>query len=521
MRGFRFWLGVAWLAGACGGGRSADRPDGRLDSGTVSDAGVELDGGTDGGMDGGTVDAGVLGRIGPLGETSWKPLLDSSLSHFYKWMPSKGRDDDPEGLFRMEDDMLHVLGIAPTDQEQDFGYLATRDDLANFRARVQQRWGTNTFAPRKDQLRDSGLIYHLRGEDKIWPQCIEFQIMEHSVGDLWVLSGTGVTATVHDPSASEPTFDALGQTVDVRTGRVIKWWEAEKLTDWNQLELIASGQDSAQIVNGQWLNGATNIVAESDGGWGVLDHGHLALQAEGAEVFYRAFEVRPLAYLSPPDGAVVLFDGSNADAWRGADGGTAGWKVADGSLEVVPGAGDLRTREAYGDVRLHVEFAVPPPQPNAAEQDRGNSGVYLQSRYEVQILDSFGHSISDANDCGAIYGVKDPAVNEAFPPGMWQSYDIVFHPPVWNGTTKQSNARITVVWNGSVVQQDTEVPGSTTLGDDEAPGAAPLRLQDHGHPVRFRNIWLEQIDAGTTPGSDGGTDGGVGPGPDGGSDAGP
>ncbi|MGZ6097305.1 MAG: hypothetical protein ACXWLL_02850, partial [Myxococcaceae bacterium] len=87
----------------------------------MSDAGVELDGGTDGGMDGGTVDAGVLGRIGPLGETSWKPLLDSSLSHFYKWMPSRGRDSDPQGVFRMEDDTLHVLGIAPTDQEQDFG----------------------------------------------------------------------------------------------------------------------------------------------------------------------------------------------------------------------------------------------------------------------------------------------------------------------------------------------------------------------------------------------------------------
>jgi hypothetical protein len=322
---------------------------------------------------------------------------------------------------------------------------------------------------------------------------------------------------VDDPSASEPTFDPLGQTVDVRSGRVIKWWEAENLTDWNSIELIASGQDSVHIVNGQWLNGATAIGADSGDGWESLTHGHLALQAEGAEVFYKALEVRPLAYLPPPDGAVVLFDGSNVDAWQGPDGGTPGWTVANGVLEVVPGSGDLRTHEAFGDVRLHLEFQVPPPQPQAAEQDRGNSGVYLQSRYEVQILDSFGHHVSDQNDCGAIYGVKDPAVNEAFPPGIWQSYDIVFRPAVWNGTTKQSNARVTVVWNGSVVQQDTEVPGSTTLGDAEAPGPAPLRLQDHGHPVRYRNIWLQPL---PPEGPDGGTDAGTGEGTDGGLDAG-
>jgi hypothetical protein len=106
------------------------------------------------------------------------------------------------------------------------------------------------------------------------------------------------------------------------------------------------------------------------------------------------------------------------------------------------------------------------------------------------VLDSFDHPLSGANDCGAIYGVKDADVNEPFPPGIWQSYDIVFHAPRWNGSTKQSPARITVVWNGSMVQRDVEVPGTTNLGDPEGPAPAPLRLQDHGHPVRFRNIWL-------------------------------
>jgi hypothetical protein len=441
------------------------------------------------------------------------PLLDPTLSRFYRWMPSKGRDNDPQGVFRMEGDTLHILGIPATDQEQDFGYLATRAEVGDYRARVRQKWGTNTFAPRLNQLRDSGLLYHLRGDDKIWPQCIEFQIMEHNVGDLWVLSGAGVTAPVHDPSAAEPTYDPLGPVLDVRSGRVIKWWEAESLTDWNTIELIASGQDSVQIVNGEWLNGATNIVAgDGDGGYAPLTQGHLALQAEGAEVYYEGFEVRPLAYLPPPPDAMVLFDGSNVDAWQGPDGGAPGWAVDGGVLEVVPFTGDLRTKDVYGDVRLHLEFSVPPPQPDAAEQDRGNSGVYLQSRYEVQILDSFGHVLSDANDCGAIYGVRDATVNESFPPGIWQSYDIVFRQAVWNADTKVSNARITVVWNGSLVQPEVEVPRSTTLGDPEAPGPAPLRLQDHWHPVRFRNIWLQRLPPEGAP--DGGTpDGGA---PDGG-----
>jgi hypothetical protein len=509
MRASGVCLSVVCLAVACGGA-GADRPDGR--PGPAGDAGLPP---PDAGLpDGGASDGGILGTIGPLGETSWTLLLDASLSSFYRWMPSRGRNKDPDGIFQMDGGVLHVLGIPPTDEQVDFGYLATLDDVGDYRARVEQKWGTNTFAPRLDQPRDTGLLYHVRGVDQLWPQCVEFQIMEHNTGDLWVLSGTAVTVPVADPSAAEPSFNPLGESYNLSNGRVIKWWEAESHTDWNTIELIASGQQSAQIVNGQWLNGATDIVAgDGDGGWEPLTHGHLALQAEGAETFYRSFEIRPLAYLPPPDGGVVLFDGSNVDAWQGPDGGTPGWNLVDGALEVVPGSGDLRTREAFGDVRLHLEFQVPPTPSGTDEQDRGNSGVYLQSRYEVQILDTFGHQLADANDCGAIYGVKDATVNEAFPPGIWQSYDIVFHAATWNGTTKESPARVTVVWNGSVVQQDTEVQDSTRLGEPEAPGPAPLRLQDHSNRVRFRNIWLQPLpDAGIPDG---------GP-PDGGApDAGP
>src|SRR5678816_1245239 len=326
MRAWWVWLSVAWLAAACGKSVSADRPDGRQDAGTGSDGGSPPDGGP---PDGGPPDGGGegVGSVGPLGETTWTPLLDASLSRFYSWMPSKGRDDDPEGVFRMEGDTLHVLGLPESDEAKDFGYLATSADLGNYRARVEQKWGTARFAPRKDELRDTGLLYHLRGQDQIWPQSIEFQIMEHDVGDLWMLSGTGVVAPVKDGSGSEPVFDPLGTPEGFRDGRVIKSSEPESLTDWNTLELIASGRDSAHLVNGRWVNGATAIEADQGDGWGGLSHGHLALQAEGAELFFRALEVRPLAYLPPPPEATVLFGGSDLDAWRGRDGGTAGWKV--------------------------------------------------------------------------------------------------------------------------------------------------------------------------------------------------
>ncbi|HET6984241.1 MAG TPA: DUF1080 domain-containing protein, partial [Myxococcaceae bacterium] len=295
--------------------------------------------------------------------------------------------------------------------------------------------------------------------------------------------------------ASPPTFAPLGQEASLENGQLIKSEEPESLTGWNTLELIASGRDSVNIVNGKRVNAAIELETNAGRGWVPLRQGRIALQAEGAEVFYRNVQVRPLVYLPPPPGAVVLFDGSSVAAWEGADGASARWRLVDGAMEVVPGTGDLHSRRWFGDVHVHVEFQVPPSSPGAAEQDRGNSGVYLEGRYEVQVLDSFGSTLSGANDCGAIYGVKDADVNESFPPGIWQSYDIAFRAPRWSGSTKVSPARITVVWNGTRVQKDVEVWGSTTLGDPEVPGESdgPLRLQDHGHPVRYRNIWVQRL----------------------------
>ncbi len=185
----------------------------------------------------------------------------------------------------------------------------------------------------------------------------------------------------------------------------------------------------------------------------------------------------------PPAGGVVLFDGTNADAFPGA-------KVSEDKSGtdklLIPAA---TSKQKFQGCTLHVEFRTP-FEPKARGQGRGNSGVYLQGRYEVQVLDSFGLEGKD-NECGGIYSVSAPRVNMCYPPLAWQTYDIDYTPAEFAEGKKVKNARMTVRHNGVVVQENVEIPRATTaapVGEGEAPG--PLYLQDHGNAVRYRNIWL-------------------------------
>ena len=198
---------------------------------------------------------------------------------------------------------------------------------------------------------------------------------------------------------------------------------------------------------------------------------------------------------TPPAGAVVLFDGSNLDQWEGADGKTpARWKLVDGRAMQVAGGG-IKTKRAFdGHFKLHVEFRVP-YMPDAQGQARGNSGVYLQGRYEVQVLDSYGLDSKD-NDCGGIYEVAKPRVNACKAPTVWQSYDIDFRAPVVRDGAKVTPATISVVQNGVVIHENVAIPvDNTRAGLGGSPSkAGPIMLQDHGNPVQFRNIWLVPLD---------------------------
>jgi hypothetical protein len=196
----------------------------------------------------------------------------------------------------------------------------------------------------------------------------------------------------------------------------------------------------------------------------------------------------------------VLFDGQSLASWRLADSSQAParWKVANGYMEVAPGAGGIATAQGFGDAQLHIEWMAPVP-PEGTGQDRGNSGVFLMGQYEVQVLDSYGNDTYPDGQAGAIYGQYPPLVNASRPPGEWQSYDIVFHRPRFNSDgSLESPARMTVLHNGIMVQDNATLVGPTSHQERRPyvahPDKLPLMLQDHGHPVRYRNIWIRQLE---------------------------
>ena len=197
-----------------------------------------------------------------------------------------------------------------------------------------------------------------------------------------------------------------------------------------------------------------------------------------------------------PQGATILFDGKSLDNWTDMSGKhPAGWKVADGILEVAPGKGNILSMQLLdGDFKLHVEFRIP-YLPTRHGQDRGNSGVYVQGRYDVQVLDAYHNDTYKDGMCGAIYSVEPPSENVAKAPTVWQSYDIEFHAARFENGKKIEPVRMTVYWNGVKVHDNTKVDKDNTPsgrgGDVSKPG--PLMLQDHGSPDQFRNIWMTPL----------------------------
>ena len=200
----------------------------------------------------------------------------------------------------------------------------------------------------------------------------------------------------------------------------------------------------------------------------------------------------------PPSDAVVLFDGRELSGWAGKDGGPAAWKVEHGYMEVVPKTGDIQSREHFGDCQLHVEWAAPAAV-SGNSQGRGNSGVFLMGRYEIQVLDCYDNPTYADGTTAAVYGEFPPLVNACRRPGEWQTYDIVWLAPRFDGQRLVTPAYVTVFFNGVLAQYHREVFGPTghrRVQPFEAhPPAGPLKLQDHSNPVRFRNIWYRPLDA--------------------------
>ena len=196
-----------------------------------------------------------------------------------------------------------------------------------------------------------------------------------------------------------------------------------------------------------------------------------------------------------PEGGIVLLGPSgDLSQWQSDKNPNAkiAWPVEGGALTVEAKAGNIVTKKDFRDFRLHLEFMIVKPE---LLKGSGNSGVYIQRRYEVQILNSFGKNPPGPGDCGAIYKTRAPDVNASRPPGEWQSFDIVFRAARWDSAGKKTaNARITVRHNGQRIHNDVEVPNKTGSGRREGPTDGPILLQAHGSPVKFRNIWIVPMD---------------------------
>jgi len=200
----------------------------------------------------------------------------------------------------------------------------------------------------------------------------------------------------------------------------------------------------------------------------------------------------------PPSDAIVLMEGKDLAGWQTENGQPAGWRVQNGYAEIVKGSGTIMTRQKFGDCQLHVEWMAPSTVAGEG-QDRGNSGVYFMEQYEVQVLDSYQNRTYADGQAAAIYGQFPPLVNASRPPGEWQAYDIVFRGPRFDPSGKLVRpARMTVIHNGVLVQDNVELTGPTAHKERPPYKAHVARLsmmlQDHGQPVRYRSIWLRELD---------------------------
>jgi hypothetical protein len=207
-------------------------------------------------------------------------------------------------------------------------------------------------------------------------------------------------------------------------------------------------------------------------------------------------KVTPGEGTGAPSDAIVLFDGTNMDEWQHLDGSEAKWDMKDSAMTVVKSSGNIKTKRQFGDMQLHLEFRTPAIVKGEG-QLRGNSGVFFQERYEVQVLDNYGNKTYSNGQVGSIYKQSIPLANAAKKPGEWQTYDIIYTAPRFNKDgIRVAAGRVTVIHNGIVIQNNTEIQGSTEyigLPKNAPHGNGSLMLQDHGDKVSYRNIWVREL----------------------------
>lgn len=462
----------------------------------------------------------------------WKPLFNGkNLNGWSVKYASKAPagSPPPASLFRVEDGVIHAYPTQEAGSQQPNAVLITDADYKDYRLSLEYKWGEKKFAPRNEHIRDAGLLYHVhRDRPDDWPASAEAQIQEGDTGDSWIV--TARASTFINPKTGVYTLPENGGVPVVRGDKDkfarTRHNRVNEYPGWNTVEIIVRGDRATHVVNGVVNMRVSDLKAwdAASNNWVKLDHGKIALQAESAEIFYRNIRIRPLTRDddtppepkttevwfpvpakvtpgqagSPPSDAIVLFDGKNLDNWKSArNGAAAPWRVVNGEMVVAPGTGDIQTKAAFGDMQLHIEWCGPKLPPEKVNQDRGNSGVFLQDVYEVQVLDNFENPTYVNGMVGSIYKQFPPLVNPTLPAETWNVYDIIYKAPRFEADgSLQSPAKVTVLHNGVLVQNDTVLKGATTyIGAPsyQPHGDMPIRLQDHSHEVRFRNIWLRKL----------------------------
>lgn len=329
-----------------------------------------------------------------------------------------------------------------------------------------------------------------------------------SLATMWTTVGYA-----EDESDAEVYTDPAQAGVDFQYQGEYRGWQRSLPTDRSSepigLQVIARGDghfDAVKFYGGLpgdgWWGGDRFLLSGElvdDVAQFIGDRYTIVVEPESASVYdedgreagrlAKVQRVSPTMNASPPPDAIRLFtEGGDLSHLKGA-------AVTESGLLQA----GCETADAYRDFRLHAEFRLP-FKPHATGQARGNSGFYLQSRYEVQVLDSFGLE-GLANECGGLYKIKAPDVNMCLPPLQWQTYDLEFHSPRFDDAgMKVENARITVWQNGVLVQNDFRIPNKTGAGRPEGPKPLPTKIQDHGNPVVFRNIWLIPLEGSGTEG---------------------
>lgn len=207
-------------------------------------------------------------------------------------------------------------------------------------------------------------------------------------------------------------------------------------------------------------------------------------------------KINPGENNAPPSDAIILFDGKDLNEWTNVKGGAAGWIVENDAMTVKPRSGDIKTKQKFGDFQLHIEWRTP-AEVKGEGQGRGNSGIFMMEKYELQVLDSYESVTYSNGQAGSMYKQSIPLVNACKGPGEWQMYDVIFMAPVFTekGSLK-SPARITVLHNGVLIQNNFEIKGPTQFNripKYEAHGKGSISLQDHGNPTSFRNIWVREL----------------------------